>query len=78
MSRFEQGVRWYTRGVIEISISFPEDAVCCRYCPHMRADANGTRYKCGLTGEILMRIDKLGNCCPVIIEEESPDGNSNA
>lgn len=66
--KFENGVSWYTHGVI--SISFPEDEVSCRYCPCLRSDANGARFKCCITGDILANIDLIGHRCPIESMEE--------
>lgn len=73
MSRFENGVQWYTRGKVEIS--FPEDVVICRYCPMMRADAGNTRHVCIITGEILGNIDFCPRTCPIedLKEDERDD-----
>ena len=74
MSRFDRGVTWYTHGTITIDVAFPEDAVCCRYCPHLRADANGARHKCPLTNEIIIHLDRRGGLCPVEIDEGGKNG----
>ena len=70
MGRFDRGVAWYTRGHIELECTFPEDAICCRYCPFLRADANGARYKCCITGDILYGVDAVGDRCPIVIDKE--------
>lgn len=74
MSRFDKGVSWYTHGTICIVVHFPEDAVCCKYCPYLRADANGARYKCQITGDILYSIDTQGAGCPIEITGGKEDG----
>lgn len=69
-ARFERGVRWYTHGRLVVDVGFPEDAVCCRYCQYLRADANAVRYKCCVTGDILYSLDMTGDRCPIEIIEE--------
>lgn len=73
MARFDSGVRWYTHGEIRVDVYFPEDSVMCRYCPFLRADANGARYKCTITGSILPGIEYVPDDCPVIISKEAAD-----
>lgn len=66
--RFENGVRWYTKGKVEIG--FPEDYICCRLCP-LFATAYGTRRDyCAKTGESIVEPDRLiGGMCPIDFEE---------
>lgn len=68
-------VMWYSRGTAVVGVYFPEDKVCCRYCRFLRSDAGGARYKCGLTDEILVKIEWRGQECPVndIVEEKEDD-----
>jgi hypothetical protein len=70
MGRFDRGVQWYTQGVAKIPVSFPEDAVCCQWCPFLRADSGGMRYRCMLTDNIIYSIGTRGESCPVVIEED--------
>lgn len=74
MGRFDGGVAWYTRGVATIELAYPEDAVCCRYCPYMRADAGGARHKCVLTDHVLFGLDWRPEDCPVKITEVDEHG----
>lgn len=74
MARFDRGVSFYTRGKLNVDIAFPEDAVCCKYCPFLRADANGARYKCVITGSILYGIEAMGSDCPIEIVEVDEHG----
>lgn len=66
--QFEGGVKWYTHGYAQIN--FPENAVCCRFCPCLRSDAGGAQHRCPLSGAILYNIDELSDRCPIIIMEE--------
>lgn len=67
MSRFDKGITYYTSAMIPVA--FPEDAVCCRYCPAMRSIDSGSRHMCMATGRILYNIDQRGFDCPAIVEE---------
>lgn len=69
MGRFERGVAYYTR--LWIPVGFPEDAVCCRYCPLMRAIDGGTRHMCMATGQIIYNIDRQPDDCPAEKEDEN-------
>ena len=72
---FENGVRFYTKGIAAVEVSFPENAVCCQYCPFCYAEENLKRHKCRLTGEIIVNPYSLyrGAKCPVCLKE---DGNA--
>lgn len=73
----ERGTLWYTKARATLEFFFPENKVECKYCRYLRADANGARYKCTLTDEILGRIDRMGTMCPVEeIEEQKGDENN--
>lgn len=63
------GVTWYSYGYATVTVPFPEDKVCCRYCPYMRSDAGGVRHKCVLTDHVLFGLDWRPEDCPVEITE---------
>lgn len=66
MKEFRNGVSYYTRAVA--TIGFPEDDVCCHWCPLMTRDPN-LRDVCGKTGEILLAAKHtIGFQCPLIFE----------
>ena len=67
---------WYSYGYATVTVPFPEDKVCCRYCPYMRSDAGGVRQKCCLTGDVLYRLDMRGAHCPVVISKEGQTDGS--
>ena len=72
MKDFRQGVRFYTHGTVDIS--FPEDDICCRWCPLMGVEIKTDRSYCRKTGEYLQAPDLYtGFHCPVIIEPEKED-----
>lgn len=66
MGRFDSGVMYYTVGHAQTEVHFPEDDVKCQWCPFLRADANGIRHKCGLTGNIIYGPGVLDARCPLI------------
>lgn len=63
--RFENGVQWYTRGQVVLDIGFPENWVCCRFCPYVRSTQGGIRHECVLTGDVLYDVDGRGDGCPI-------------
>ena len=66
MKNFDRGVGWYTKATVEIS--FPEDDLCCHWCPLMTRDPN-LRDICGKTGEILTAPKHtVGLNCPLRFE----------
>lgn len=68
MKDFSRGVRYYTKATVEIG--FPEDDICCQWCPLMTRDPN-LRDVCGKTGEILLAPKhSTGFSCPLRFKEE--------
>lgn len=75
MGRFDKGVSYYTQ--MWIPVGFPEDAVCCRYCPmcKLRFVGNAGAAVCISTGSIINDIDNPPEDCPAEIKEDN-NGNS--
>lgn len=68
MKEFRNGVSYYTKATAVIG--FPEDDVCCHWCPLMSRDPN-LRDVCGKTGEILLAPKHtIGFECPLIFENK--------
>lgn len=66
---FESGVRYYTTGIAQVKINFPEGEVCCRWCPFCRSEESLKRYWCRLTNEMIYNpYAGIGECCPVEFE----------
>lgn len=66
MDRFDSGVRFYTRAMVEVA--FPEDRVCCEYCCLLETYA---RKQCRRTGEYIVDTRTVGYMCPLIpVREE--------
>lgn len=71
MNRFPGGVTYYTTGILNAEIYFPEDRTVCRYCRLFRYDRDTRQNICPLTGEILLYPDTfIGNQCPLTKKEE--------
>lgn len=69
MKEFRNGVSYYTKATVVIG--FPEDDVCCHWCPLMTRDPN-LRDICGRTGEILLAPKyAIGFNCPLKFKEEN-------
>lgn len=63
MKEFRNGVSYYTKATVEVG--FPEDDVCCHWCPILTRDPN-LRDVCGKTGEILLAPKHtIGTNCPL-------------
>lgn len=61
---------YYTTGTAVLTVHFPEDKVCCQWCPYVRNEDSLKRHKCLLTGEYLLYpFDSRGNYCPVEFKE---------
>ena len=74
MKEFRNGVRFYTKASVEIG--FPEDDLCCHWCPFLTNDYKLNRERCGKTGEVLIApLHGLGYFCPLKFEEENNGEN---
>ena len=68
MKEFRNGVSYYTKATVQVG--FPEDDICCHWCPLMTRDPN-LRDVCGKTGEILLAPKHtIGFQCPLNFENE--------
>ena len=73
MKNFSKGVSYFTQATA--SIRFPEDDLCCRWCPLMGIELKTDREYCKMTGEILLAArDMVGFSCPLVFQEEENDG----
>lgn len=69
MKQFDKGVSYYTKATADIG--FPEDDICCHWCPLMTRDPN-LRDICSKTGEILLAPkNTIGFNCPLIFNKEN-------
>jgi len=64
MKSFPNGVSYYTKATVEIG--FPEDRVCCAFCPMLETYA---RKQCRRTGEYIADDRYVGYYCPLNFEE---------
>lgn len=72
MGKFDKGVGWYTKGIASVPVNFPEDEVCCKWCPFCWTESGLNRYRCRLTNEILYFPNYgLGDKCPVVLNEKN-------
>lgn len=71
MRGFESGVLYYTKGLLKMEISFPEDRTICQWCPFCRSEDSMKRHKCILTGEYLVYpFITIGAQCPIQFKKE--------
>ena len=73
MKDFSKGVSYYTKG--NVDIGFPEDDICCRWCPLMGMELKIDRPYCKRTGEYLVSPNfTIGTNCPIkFVEMENND-----
>ncbi len=72
MRDFSNGVSFYTKATAEIG--FPEDDVCCHWCPFLSKDYQLDRTRCNKTGEILLAPKHtIGFYCPLTFENKEND-----
>lgn len=75
MKSFSKGVSYYTKASVEIG--FPEDDVCCHWCPFLASDYKLDREFCKKTGEILVApMHDIGYYCPLKFKQEDEDDES--
>lgn len=67
MKEFHNGVSYYTKATVEIG--FPENDLCCYWCPLMQSQYGTRREVCSKTGEILLAPKhSIGFDCPLKFE----------
>lgn len=72
MKQFLSGVSYYTKASVEIG--FPEDDICCHWCPFLASEYKLDREFCKKTGEILLAPkSNIGFNCPLKFEKENKD-----
>lgn len=70
MKEFYNGVGYYTKAVVEIG--FPEDDICCHWCPLMGSEYRNGREYCKKTGEYLLAPKHtIGVNCPLNFKKEN-------
>lgn len=64
MADFSKGVSYYTW--LNLPTPFPEDEVCCYWCPEVSTDHHLARQYCRRTGEIIPAPKYMvGRACPL-------------
>ena len=66
MKDLHNGISYYTKATVVIG--FPEDRICCEYCPMLETYA---RRQCRKTGEYLTDVRGIGFYCPLKFEEDN-------
>lgn len=71
-NEFPNGVSYFTEGMASVPVYFPEDRVCCRYCPFCRAESDLNRFWCRLTNDMIYNpfIPELPESCPLELTGE--------
>lgn len=74
----KNGVSYYTKADVTMTISFPEDRVCCRYCPLCVKDPdNYGRLVCFESREILVYPDvTIGANCKIRLKGDQDNGQA--
>ena len=66
---FQDGVRFYTPALLNEYVHFPENQLMCKWCPYCKQTSVRDVYMCIVTRDTLYNTDRLGENCPLIIEE---------
>lgn len=70
MKEFRNGVSYYTKATVQVG--FPEDDVCCFWCPLLGNEYKPDRPYCRRTGEYLLAPKHtIGTMCPLIFEGDN-------
>ena len=69
--RFDEGVKFYTRGTLTVTVNLPEGERKCKWCPFYRRD-NDVRARCLITNRILYSAEWIPDDCPITFESEEP------
>jgi hypothetical protein len=73
MKSFAKGVSYYTHCTVDIH--FPEDDICCMWCPLMGNESGSHREYCRKTGEYLPAPrDLRGERCPLVFSVDEETG----
>lgn len=68
MKSFSNGVLFFTEATL--TVPFPEDDVCCHWCPLMGVEVKTDREYCRRTGEYLTNPKTgVGGFCPLETKE---------
>ena len=74
MKDFSRGVSYYTHSAVDIS--FPEDDICCYWCPLLASEYKPDRAYCKKTGEdLLAPKHTIGVNCPLKFENEGQEND---
>ncbi len=74
MRTFKNGVSWYTSGIAKVKINFPEDDICCKWCPFCRSENDLERFWCRLTNRMIYNpYIGLSDDCPIEFESEETE-----
>ena len=67
---FESGVGYYTVGIAEVPVGFPEGEVKCKWCRYLRYEEAYKRHSCRFTDEWIVNPFgyELGRACPIVFE----------
>lgn len=73
MKDFKSGVAYYTKAAVDII--FPEDDICCYWCPLMASEYKPDREYCKKTGELLLAPKHtVGEQCPLRFRKQKRSG----
>lgn len=70
MSKFQNGISFYTKGKVEVTVPFPEEDVCCANCIFYTKRHDQPR--CYLTSNVLFNPQYDIDCdCPLNFSKEN-------
>ena len=78
MGKYDRGVLSYSVATAEVTVSFPEDDVCCKWCPFLKHYDSIDRDRCLITNDILFSRQIVGVNCPLTVINQVTEGDLKA
>lgn len=78
LAKFDKGVLNYSIATAEITVAFPEDDICCRWCPFVKHYESIDRDRCIITNDILYSRQIIGYNCPLTVINKVTEGDLKA
>ncbi len=67
----DSGVSWYTKGIAQLDVYFPEGKTNCRYCTFCKCNKDFNTFKCMLTEEYILKenLSQRGRLYPITFDK---------
>jgi len=66
-----KGVKYYRFGKTEIEVGFPEEDICCRWCPLLVSYGDPRKYMCYSTKQYVLYPEyQVARDCPLVFQDK--------